>query len=130
MEADSFHPGISTPESLQGPYVTNVTDTVLPSVLPAALLQAPGGLHRFEPVYMNGIAPIRGNFLPDKEFRYLRTVYAVTSCICKRPGRFRLALHVAMEFGPYHPTIDGFYEDGPASGLWGFLSLLRISSSL
>ena len=46
-----------------------VQSTILPSVLPAAPLQAPGGFHRFEPVVLGGITPARGNFLPDKEFR-------------------------------------------------------------
>ena len=60
-----------TPESLRGSPQT----VILPSVLPAARLRAPVGLHRFEPVYQNEIAPVLGQcYLPDKEFRYLRTV--------------------------------------------------------
>ena len=37
--------------------------TILPSVLPAALLQAPGGLHRFEPVIWTGSLPPRAMLL-------------------------------------------------------------------
>ncbi len=42
-----------------------------------------------------------GRNLPDKEFRYLRTVQFVTHPL-DGPGRFRQTLHIAVQFGLYH----------------------------
>ena len=56
-----------------------------------------------------------GRNLPDKEFRYLRHCCYLSSRLqLERPGRFyfRLALHVAMEIGPYH------HVRGDVSGVW------------
>jgi hypothetical protein len=63
-----LHPGIS-PLSRYGDRVT----AILPSVLPAAL-HAPVGFHRFEPVDECDRSHSGQFHLPDKEFRYLRTV--------------------------------------------------------
>jgi hypothetical protein len=44
-----------------------------------------------------------GRNLPDKEFRYLRTVQCVTILSLKnRTGYFYLSLYVAIQFGLYH----------------------------
>jgi hypothetical protein len=67
-----------------------------------------------------------GRNLPDKEFRYLRTVHdcyialpfgrchlAQPKLLWQRPSRFRLALHVAMQIGPYHLRCGA-----SKSGIW------------
>jgi hypothetical protein len=62
----------------------------LPTALPAnqCLVLARGrwvGLRRYERGYSHGITSVRGNFLPDKEFRYLRTVI-VTAAVYRGLG--------------------------------------------
>ncbi len=55
-----------------------------------------------------------GRNLPDKEFRYLRTVHSVTPFQTRgRRAHFCRALYVAIQIGPYHPAtwING-------SGVW------------
>ena len=58
-----------TPESLRGSHYRDLTLGIT-----RGACTAPVGLHRFEPVVGLESLPPRAMFLPDKEFRYLRTV--------------------------------------------------------
>src|ERR1700676_2327528 len=89
--------GSQASESLRGLLLR----AVLPSVLPAAHLQeAPGGVHRFEPVYRRDRSRPGQCYLPDKEFRlscYFTPV--IESCVNWRA--LPPSLHVAMQIGLY-----------------------------
>src|SRR6266540_1711628 len=97
-----------TPESLRGSW----SIMILPSVLPAMRLRTSGGLHRFEPVEWNGIAPAPGSLIYPT--RYFATLGPFVDCYSRRGrrgrGHFCRALHVAVETGLSHP-------DPEASGL-------------
>ena len=77
---------------------------ILPSVLPSVRLRAPVGFHRFEPVDGRDHSRPGQCDLPDKEFRYLRTVRLIVTPDRgdQGLGHFCRALHVAMQTGLYH----------------------------
>ncbi len=91
-----------TPESLRGPCDT-CGRTVLPSVLPATLLQAPGGFHRFEPVVWTGSLPPGAISYPTRNFATLGPFSAVTPH--SRPSRKRVAR--SFPFPPGSPRRRG-----------------------
>jgi hypothetical protein len=79
--------------------------SILPSVLPAAHLHAPGGLHRFEPVCCAESLPRGAICLPDKEFRSnLLPLHHPLIGLAERADHFCRPPHVAMRYGLYlHP---------------------------
>lgn len=68
------------------------------------------GLHRYEPNLLPRSLSAQATSLPDKEFRYLRTIRALcseknTSFLLLIPiGSRELKLIVTHEIGLYHPT--------------------------
>jgi hypothetical protein len=69
--------------------------TILPSVLPAALLQAPGGLHRFEPVVWTGSLPPRAMLLTRQGI----SLNVVAHAICSLPWGPSISVGLCMS--PY-----------------------------
>ena len=102
MKSIRFHPGISHPESLRGDqiFIWNLTLGIARD-LPARSC----GFHRFEPVHKCNRLHFGQCYLPDKEFRYLRTVQIVTHLFRDGLDRFRPVLHVAMKVGLSHPSL-------------------------
>ena len=103
-----------------------VPSTILPSVLPAAHLLRREGFTDLSRFALQDRSRTGQCYLPDKEFRYLRTVHdcypSQRPLRVARPFAFRLALHVAMEIGPYHPPLSRW------SGVWP-LRIPRIEST-
>src|SRR5262245_59089505 len=75
--------------------------TTLPSVLPAAPLQAPRGLHRFEPVDWTGSLP-PGAVSSTRQGISLDLV--APRYVAAGAGHFCRPLHVAMQSGLYLRT--------------------------
>jgi hypothetical protein len=67
----------------------------LPTALPASMKV---GLRRYERGYTNGVASISGQvvlYLPDKEFRYLRTVIVTAAVYWGLDSKLRLAANLS-----------------------------------
>src|SRR5215471_1094949 len=80
---------------------------------------SPSALRRQCP---NRYAIRAGRNLPDKEFRYLRTVRLLLLPDNRGPDRFRLALYVAAQFGLSHPLLGVLRTvSGDSRRLAGFL---------
>ena len=67
----------------------------LPTALPASMK---AGLRRYERGYTNGVTSISGQvvlYLPDKEFRYLRTVIVTAAVYWGLDSKLRLAANLS-----------------------------------
>src|SRR6266571_2844291 len=118
-------------ERRASPFGSVVTGSLgLPSGLPFGA-EAPGRLPRYEPDSLSLLTERRGKLsLPDKEFRYLRTVHSVTSPRLGRPAHFWPALTVAREIGLSHLDRSDPIEPGVWSLRIPHKSLRRCADSV